>query len=146
MSAHIMILTIALIPFLNSFLLYSEYCFLVYHKTQMLINNSRITPGIRISCKKIKSLHILSREVSCPFIKKYYNSCGIISRKVVRNAKCNYYSSLLLTTENKSKTTWSIINNESGKGKNKNHKPLMFISGKPFFQIECAAETCDDYF
>jgi len=33
-----------------------------------------------------------------------------MSRKVIRNAKCNYYNSLLMTAENKSKTTWSIIN------------------------------------
>ena len=63
---------------MNSFLLYFESCFSMHRKTQ----NSWITPGIRISCKKIKSLHILSRKLSCPFITKYYNSCCIISRKV----------------------------------------------------------------
>lgn len=51
-----------------------------------------------------------------------------------------------MTAENKSKTTWSIINKEPGKGKNKNCTPLMFRSGKTFFQIECAAETCNGYF
>jgi len=44
-----------------------------------------------------------------------------------------------MTPENKSKTTGSIINNESGKSKN------VRLS-KTFFQIECAAETCNDYF
>jgi len=133
MSAPIMILTKAIIPFLNSFLLYFESCFPMHNTTQKLINNSWITPGIRISCKKIKSLHILSRKISCPLITKYYNSYCINSRKVIRNAKCNYCNSLLMTAENKSKTTWSIINNESGKDKNKNHTPLMFRLGKTFF-------------
>jgi hypothetical protein len=41
-----------------------------------------------------------------------------------------------MTAENKSKTAWSIINNNSGKGKNKNHTPLMFRSGKTFFSNE----------
>jgi len=30
-----------------------------------------------------------------------------------------------MTAENTPKTTWSVINNESGKVKNKNHTPLM---------------------
>lgn len=51
-----------------------------------------------------------------------------------------------MTAENKSKTTWSIINIESGKGKNKNHTPLTFRSGKTFFQIECASVIYNDYF
>jgi hypothetical protein len=69
-----------------------------------------------------------------------------MSRKVIRNAKCNYYNSLLMTAENKSKTTWSFINKESGKGKNENRVHLMFRSDKTFFQIQCAVETCNDYF
>jgi predicted transcriptional regulator len=52
-----------------------------------------------------------------------------------------------MTAESKPKTAWSIINNESEKGKNKNHTPRMFRSGKTFFfQIDCAAKTGIDYF
>jgi hypothetical protein len=38
----------------------------------------------------------------------------------------------------------SIISQE--KAKIKIVHPLMFRLGKPFFQVECAAETCNDYF
>jgi hypothetical protein len=51
-----------------------------------------------------------------------------------------------MTPENKSHTTWGIINFESGKFKNKNHTPLMFRSDKTFFQINSAAEAFNYYF
>jgi hypothetical protein len=49
-----------------------------------------------------------------------------------------------MTAENKSKTAWSIINNESEKNKNKNHTPQMCKSGKTFFLIDCTVETGND--
>lgn len=51
-----------------------------------------------------------------------------------------------MTAENKSKTCWSIVNNEPGKVKNKNHTPLIFRSDNTFFQIDSAAEAFNDYF
>jgi arginine/ornithine N-succinyltransferase beta subunit len=46
-----------------------------------------------------------------------------------------------MTADNKSKMAWSIIHNVSGKDKNKNRTPLMFRSGKTFYQIDFAAEA-----
>lgn len=46
-----------------------------------------------------------------------------------------------MTAANKSQASWSIINNESRKVKNKYHTPLMFRSGKTFFQRDSAAEA-----
>jgi hypothetical protein len=121
--------------FLNSFLIYFESCFPMHHTTKKLLKNSWITQGIRISCKKKGSLYILSRNSNCPLIKRHYNQYCTILRKVIRNAKRNYYNSLLMTAENKSKITWNILNNELGKVKNNNHTPLMFTSGKTSFQL-----------
>jgi len=70
--------------------------------------------------------YILTGHSSCPLIAKYYNQYCTILRKVIRNAKCSYYNSLLMTAENKSQASWSIRNNASGKVKNKYHTPLMF--------------------
>lgn len=53
---------------------------------------------------------------------------------------------MLIRAENKSKTTWSIINNESEQGKHNNDTPLMFRSGKTFFQLDSAAEAFNGYF
>jgi hypothetical protein len=50
-----------------------------------------------------------------------------------------------MTAENKSKTTWSIINNELRKVKY-NHTPLMFTSAKTSFRLDSAAEVFNDYF
>jgi hypothetical protein len=78
-------------------------------------------------------------------MKKYYNQYCAILRKVIRNAKHNYYNNLLMTAENKSKKTWRIINNASGNIKNKSYTS-MFRSGKTFFQLDFAAEASKDYF
>jgi hypothetical protein len=51
-----------------------------------------------------------------------------------------------MTAENKSKTTWSIKNNELGKVKNNHHTPLMFTSGKTSCQLDPAAESFNYYF
>ena len=124
--------------FLNSFSLYFESCFPMQHTTKKLKNSSWITWWIRMSCKENKKgLHILSRNSNCSVITKYYNQYCIVLRKIIRNANCGCcYNSLLMTAENKPKTTWSIINNESRKVKNKNHTPLIFRSGKTFFQTD----------
>jgi hypothetical protein len=66
--------------------------------------------------------------------------------KVIRIAKCNYYSSLFTTAENKPETTWSIVNNEIGKVKNNNNTPLIFSSDNSSIQLDLAAEEFNDYF
>lgn len=95
-------------------------------------------------CKEKKGLRILSRNSNCSVITKYCNQYCSVLRKVIRNANC--YNSLLMTDENKPKTTLSIINNESGKVKNKNHTPLIFRSGKTFFQTDSTAEAFNYFF
>jgi hypothetical protein len=57
-------------------------------------------------------------------MKKYYNQYCTILKKVIRNAKHNYYNSLLMTAENKPKTTWRIINNATENIKDNSHTPL----------------------
>jgi len=123
--------------FLNSFLIYFESHCPMLHTTKKLITLGSYN-DLEYYVKK-KSLYILTRRSSCPLIAKYYNQYCTILRKVIRNPKYSYYNSLLMTAENKSQTSWSIINNESGKVKNKHHTPLMFRSGKTFFQIDSAA-------
>jgi hypothetical protein len=65
--------------------------------------------------------------------------------KVIRNAIHDYYNSLLMTAEKKSKTTWSIVKNEIGKLKNNNNTHLVFSLGNSFIQLDLADEAFNDY-
>jgi hypothetical protein len=116
------------------------------HVTPEVKNSCWLTKGLRISCKWKESLHILSRHSNCSIIKTYYTQYCIILRKVIRKAKQNYYNNLL-SVENKSKTIWSIIYNESGKvNNNNNFTPSLFKLDKTNIQTDHAAEAFSQYF
>jgi hypothetical protein len=50
-----------------------------------------------------------------------------------------------MAAENKSKITWSIINNGSGKVKNNSHTPLCSDQVK-HIQVDSATDAFNDYF
>ena len=72
-------------------------------------DNAWITKGIRISCKKKRSLYLLSRNCNNPKVKLYYKHYCSILRKTIREAKRQYFNELIVNSENKVKTTWKII-------------------------------------
>ena len=49
----------------------------------------------------------------CKLIVHYIQYCRVL-RKAIRKAKEMYYNELLSLSANKSKTSWNIINNETG--------------------------------
>jgi hypothetical protein len=67
-------------------------------------------------------------------------------RNVIRAAKHNHYNKLLNSTENKTKVTWSIVRNETGKVQNVNHVPSAFNLNQSSIHIDHAAEAFNDYF
>jgi len=74
-------------------------------------DNAWITKGIRISCKKKRSLYLLSRNCNNPEVKIHYKHYCSIQRKTIREAKRLYFNELIVNSENKVKTTWKIIKN-----------------------------------
>jgi hypothetical protein len=52
-------------------------------------------------------------------LKKYYKTYCLILKKVIREAKRQYYSQLLALSHNKTKMVWNIIKNETGRGSNR---------------------------
>jgi len=99
------------------FLIFFESCFPTLHVTTKTRNNHWITTGIRVSCKK--SLYILRKTSNSPKIKAYYTQYCKILRQIIGKAKQLYYSDLLTSTENKSRTSWGDIQSEIGKANNK---------------------------
>jgi len=56
-------------------------------------------------------------------IKLYYKSYYSILRRVIREAKKEYFKHLIDTSENKTKTMWNIINKVTRKAEKSNHLP-----------------------
>ena len=93
--------------------------------TNNVSNNQWITIGIKISCKHINNLYILSKTTNFSKIKvQYIQYCSVL-RKLIRKAKEMYYNELLSSSTNKSQTTWNVINNE-----------IRTASSKKFTQAE----------
>jgi hypothetical protein len=88
---------------LNTFLRLFESCFPVQYVNLKSVCNSWMTNGIRMSCKRKQYLYSLLKLSSCPATKEYYSRYCSILRKVIRKVKQKYYSSLIMSSENKSK-------------------------------------------
>ena len=82
--------------------------------------NSWITPGIITSCKHkrelYKELHNNNNNNNATLAHYYRNYCKILPI-VIRKAKRMEHDKLILNSHNKVKTTWDIINKESGRYK-----------------------------
>ena len=105
--------------FLNIFINIFEASFPVKYKNLNTNKRDWITKGIKVSCRHKRSLYILSRSCDDPRIKKYYKTYCLILKKVIREAKRQYYSQLLALSHNKTKMVWNIIKNETGRGSNR---------------------------
>ncbi|PNF21509.1 hypothetical protein B7P43_G13548 [Cryptotermes secundus] len=87
-------------------------------------NKVWLTAGIRILCQHKRTLHMLCRSIESPTLLAYYKKYSKILREVMKAAKRIYYNKLIVNSDNKSKTIWNIVNNETGKyNNNNNHDP-----------------------
>jgi hypothetical protein len=134
--------------FLNRFLLVYEACFPVQNLTNNHNDNGWITTGIRASCRRKISLFILCGNNCNYLFKSYYKSYCMILKKVIREAKRIYCNQLITSAENKIKTTWNIINTESGRFNNLNKErlPLIFQNNSKKINIKEAAHSFNKYF
>jgi hypothetical protein len=65
---------------------------------------------------------------------------------VIKKAKRMKYDKLILNSHNKIKTTWNIINTESGRNKNRNDIQALNVEGKKIIDQQSIAETFNEYF
>jgi hypothetical protein len=113
--------------FLNAYSLVFQSCFFKQRVTNRYNDNGSITAGIHISCRHKESLFILNRNINNHLFKPYYRSYCIILRRVIRDAKRKYYNCLITAAENKIKTTWNIIDIETGQKNNNNKEELCLL-------------------
>jgi len=103
--------------FLNIFLrIYFSSFPLIQAKSKMN-QNSWITPGIIISCKHKRELYKELQNNNNATLTSYYKDYSKTLSVVIRKAKRIECDKLILNSHNKVKTTWDIINKESGKNK-----------------------------
>jgi hypothetical protein len=132
--------------FLNTFLRLFESSFPMQYVNRKLVYNSWMMNGIRISCKRKQCLYSLLKLSNCPATKEYYSRYCIILRKVIRKAKQMYYKSLIMSSENKSKTAWNIIKIESGKSNTTMHLPSFFKLDDSIIHSDYVTEVFNGYF
>jgi hypothetical protein len=65
---------------------------------------------------------------------------------VIKKAKRMEYDKLILNSHNKIKTTWNIINKESGIKNNSNNIQALDVDGKKVIGQQSIAETFNEYF
>jgi L-serine deaminase len=80
--------------------------------------------------------------------KLYYKSYCSILRRVIREAKniYIYFKHLLETSENKTKTVWTIINRVTRKAMKSDHLPHLFKMNNMEVSTEKSAEAVNNYF
>jgi hypothetical protein len=108
----------------NSFLLHSFYILFKCRKNKL---SGWITKGMKISCVRKRSYTTLAEAVAT------YNSKHIIPDTVQLwekwwQVKKQYYSRLLASSDNKIKTTWNVLKNETGKVRTSEQMPPIFIN------------------
>ena len=114
--------------------------------TNNIANNQSIATGIKIFCKHIKYLYILSKTTNCTKIKVHYIQYCSVLRKVIRKAKEMYYNELLSSSTNKSQTTWNIINNEIATASSKKFTQTEFKHGNKTTRTNQSAKIFNNYF
>jgi hypothetical protein len=89
-------------------------------------NFSWITLGIRISCNNKRNLYLWKKKEENPSLKDYYNKYCKILNNVMVAAKKMAYNNYIKTSHNKQKSTWKIIDTESGRTHKRNdHNDLI---------------------
>jgi hypothetical protein len=90
--------------------------------------NDWITQGIKISCKRKRSLCTLTKNRNDPKTKAYYIKYCKIFKKVIKEAKKQFYDRLIAKSDNTIKTTWNIIKNETGRMHPTEQVPTLLVN------------------
>jgi hypothetical protein len=101
--------------FLNTYLTIFYSSFPVLTTKNRKYNNKWITLGIKTSCKRKRELFSQIRNSSNTALVKCYKAYCKILTKVIKEAKRMTINTRISKSNNKTKTTWNIINELLGK-------------------------------
>ena len=109
-------------------------------------NKAWLTPGIKISCANKRKLFLEQRHRNDPQMTTYYKKYCRILTKVIKLAKQRYYNSILTRSNNKTKTTWHIVKNNSNMNPSTHNITSIGVDGNASFDGQIIAETFNKYF
>jgi len=105
-----------------------------------------ITTGIKTPCNIKRKLYLLCRDSNDPKLKTQYRYyCKTLS-EVVAAAKKVYYNNKFVNSNNKPKTTWSIIKTITNNKNNCKNILMMQIDGKITSHYQTIAEKFNRYY
>jgi hypothetical protein len=76
----------------------------------------------------------------------HYRKYTQILSRVIRKAKILENDKLIHNSQNKAKTTWGILNKESGRSKIRSEVQALIMEGEKITDPQIIAETFNDYF
>jgi hypothetical protein len=82
-----------------------------------------------------------NNTITTPHYKKYSKLLTV----VIKKAKWIEYDRLILNSHKRIKTTWNIINTESGRNNNRNYIQAVNVEGKKIIDQQSIAETFNEY-
>ena len=86
--------------------------------------------GIKISINHKRGLYLSSTNSKNPKLKEDYKLyCKLLS-KVIKEAKILQYMKQILTSYNKTRTTWNIVKSKIGKRRGSEEISLLCVNGK----------------
>ena len=112
--------------FLNIFLRIYYSSFPLIQAKSKMNRNSWITTGIITSCKHKRQLYKELQINNNDTLASYYRDYTKIHKK----AKIIEHDKLIQNSQNKAKTTWDIINKESGRNKERSEIQALNVEGK----------------
>lgn len=84
-----------------------------------------LTTGLKKSCAHKRALKIILNETNNPTIRKYYDAYSKTLKKAIKKSKKLQYIKQMKKTDNKTKTMWKIINEQTRKTGKKRIKNLQ---------------------
>jgi hypothetical protein len=128
----------------NSYLITFNSCLPLTHKQKITkrININWITTGIRFPCAQKNSLYLRITKEGNIALKDHYSKYCKILKKVTVAATKMVYDDFISKSHNKLKSTWKIINSETGRIVKQN----TFRDLIEKFKNQNAAEQVNDYF
>ena len=105
-----------------------------------------MTKGIKISINHKRELYLNSRNSNNTKLKEYYKSyCKLLS-KVIKEVKRLQYRKQILTSQNKTRTTWNIVRSETGKRIGKEDITSLNINGMLIQNQQTTTNSFNNYF
>ena len=109
-------------------------------------DNKWMTKGITTSIDQKRELYLNSRSSNDPNLNKYYKLYCKLLHKVIKEARILQYKKHLITSQNKTKTTWNIVKSETEKTIKKEDISSLNINGMLIQNQQTIASFFNNYF